>query len=131
MKKALSILLTIITFLTTGLNCSAKAGDVAGTYYSTDINTILNGYEIDSINIGGQTLVSAEDMHFYGFNVNWYQEYRELHISNAFRAMNGEPPTIKKSNYPSGMPLGNYYETDIIFFHCSACCICFCFMFFG
>lgn len=114
MKKMLSILLSIVMLLPTTVICSAKPGDVAGTYYSTDIHTILNGHEIDSINIGGQTLISAEDMHFYGFNVNWYQEYRQLHISNAFRAMNGEPPTIKKSNYPSGMPLGNYYETDII-----------------
>lgn len=114
MKKVLSILLSIVMLLPTTVICSAKSGDVAGTYYSTDIHTILNGHEIDSINIGGQTLISAEDMHFYGFNVNWYQEYRQLHISNAFRAMNGEPPTIKKSNYPSGMPLGNYYETDII-----------------
>ena len=114
MKRTLSLLLSIVMLLPTTVICSAKAGDVAGTYYSTDINTILNGHEIDSINIGGQTLISAEDMHFYGFNVNWYQEYRELHISNAFRAINGEPPTIKKSNYPSGMPLGNYYETDII-----------------
>lgn len=114
MKKALSILIFLIVLLLVNTVCSAKAGDVAGTYYSTDINTILNGYEIDSINIGGQTLISAEDMHFYGFNVNWYEEYRELHISNAFRAMNGEPPTIKKSNFPSGNPIGNYYETDII-----------------
>ena len=114
MKKMLSILLSIIMLLSTTVICSAKPGDIAGTYYSTDINTILNGYEIYSINIGGQTLISAEDMHFYGFNVNWYQEYRQLHISNAFRAMNGEPPTIKKSNFPSGMPIGNYYETDII-----------------
>ncbi len=113
MKKMLSILLLIVMLLSTTVICSAKTGDVVGIYYSTDINTILNGYEIDSINIGGQTLISAEDMHFYSFNVNWYQEYRELHISNAFHAINGEPPTIKKSNYRSGMPLGNYYETDI------------------
>ncbi|MBQ4145784.1 MAG: hypothetical protein IJD36_04060, partial [Clostridia bacterium] len=78
MKKVLSILLSIVMLLPTTVICSAKSGDVAGTYYSTDIHTILNGHEIESINIGGQTLISAEDMHFYGFNVNWYQEYRQL-----------------------------------------------------
>jgi len=114
MRKISAILLLIVILWSTTVICSAKSGDVVGNYYSTDIHTFLNGYEIDSINIGGQTLINAEDMHFYGFNVNWYQEKRELYISNAFRAVNGEPPTIKKSNYPSGTVLGNYYETDII-----------------
>lgn len=112
MKRILSFALIFIFILV--FPADAKSGDIAGVYYSTDISTILNGHEIDSINIGGQTLISAEDMHFFAFNVNWYQEYRELHIVNALRAMNGEPPTIKKSNYPSGMVLGNYYETDIV-----------------
>ena len=40
----------------------AASGDIAGVYYSTDIHTYVNGYEIDSINIGGQTLIKAEDM---------------------------------------------------------------------
>lgn len=114
MKKTLSILLSIIMILSATVICSAKSGDVVGAYYSTDITTLLNGCEIDAINIGGQTLISAEDMHFYGFNVNWYPENRELHISNAFRAINGEPPAVKKSGCPSGTPIGNYYETDII-----------------
>ena len=42
-----------------------KSGDIAGEYYSTDIHTILNGIEIDSINIGGRTLISAENMSYY------------------------------------------------------------------
>lgn len=114
MKKTLPIFISLVMLFSVTVLCSAKSGDVAGTYYSTDIRTFLNGYEIDSINIGGQTLISAEDMHFYGFNVDWYQENRELYIFNAFRAVNGEPPTVKKSNYPSGTVLGNYYETDIV-----------------
>jgi len=41
---------------------AARPGDIAGQYYSTDIRTYLNGVEIDAINIGGQTLISGEDM---------------------------------------------------------------------
>ena len=58
MKKICLIILSLIILSTTA---SAAPGDVAGVYYSTDINTILNGAEIMSINIGGQTLISAED----------------------------------------------------------------------
>ena len=92
----------------------AKTGDVAGTYYSTNIHTILNGVEIDSINIGGKTLISAENMMYFGFNVYWDPERRVLEIYDVENAVNGAPPTVKKSNYPGGMPIGQYYETDIL-----------------
>ncbi len=91
----------------------AVSGDIAGTYYSTNISAIVNGREIDSINIGGRTLISAEAMEQYGFGVYWEENERALYITHIVGAEIGETPVIKKSNYPSGMPLGNYYETDI------------------
>lgn len=91
----------------------AESGDVAGQYYSTDIHTYLNGAEIDSVNIGGQTLISAEDMDYYSFSVLWDEEARELYISRIYEETD-ETPVIKKSNYPSGEVIGNYYETDIV-----------------
>ena len=51
------------------LACFAKSGDIAGKYYSTDIKTYLTGAQIDAINIGGQTLISAEDMQYHSFFV--------------------------------------------------------------
>lgn len=112
MKKMIVFVLLIALIIPT--NAFAKSGDIAGVYYSTDIKTMLNGYEIDAINIGGQTLINAEDMHFYSFNV-WYSDAeRELHVSKAPRATNGVPPTVTKSELPSGSVLGNYYETDIV-----------------
>ena len=96
------------------MSVSAEVGDIAGQYYSTDIHTILNGNEIDSINIGGQTLINAEDMEYYYFSVNWDGEARQLDINKTSDETSGKPPVIKKSNYPSGMILGNYYETDIV-----------------
>ena len=92
----------------------AASGDIAGQYYSTDIHTYVNGYEIDSINIGGQTLIKAEDMKYFSFNVDWGEDTRSLYVRETEYAENGTPPTIKKSNYPSGMVLGDYYETDIV-----------------
>ena len=65
MKKMIVFVLLIALIIPT--NAFAKSGDIAGVYYSTDIKTMLNGYEIDAINIGGQTLINAEDMHFYSF----------------------------------------------------------------
>lgn len=112
MKKAFLLISIFILLISTTV--FAKPGDIAGVYYSTDINTILNEAEIDSINIGGQTLISAEDMIYFSFNVHWDSQERKLYVDSVPHATNGTPPTIKKSNYPSGMVLGNYFETDII-----------------
>lgn len=112
MKKLLILAGIIFTLFTASAH--AASGDIAGKYYSTDIVTTLNGYEIDSINIGGQTLIKAEDMKYFSFFVNWDEGERKLFIDEVEHATNGTPPEIKKSNYPSGMVLGDYYETDII-----------------
>lgn len=112
MKRIITIVL--IMFFALSFSAFAKSGDIAGKYYSTDICTFLNGCQIDSINIGGKTLISAEDMHYYGFYVFWDGAERQLHIYRQLHQINQKPPYIKKSNYPSGMVLGYYYETDII-----------------
>jgi len=111
MKKIL-FLLALLCFRMFGVE--AASGDIAGEYFSTSIGTFLNGYEIDSINIGGQTLISAEAMHFYSFNVFWDGSERTLRIYSVPHAANGAVPHIKKSNYPDGAVLGHYYETDIV-----------------
>lgn len=112
MKKLFVLLFLLLTI--PALQIQAKSGDIAGKYYSTDIVTTLNGAEIDAINIGGQTLISAESMYYYSFAVDWYAEKRELKILSVPHAINGIPPRVTKSNFPSGTPLGNYYETDIV-----------------
>ena len=110
MKKILAVLFVIFIV---SVSVLAKSGDIAGKYYSTDIVTTLNGVEIDAINIGGETLISAEDMKYYGFNVLWDSKARELRITSKDHADSGIPPEVKKSSLPSGSVLGNYYETDI------------------
>jgi len=92
----------------------AAAGDIAGEYYSTDIVTTLNGVEISSINIGGQTLISAEDMKDYGFEVNWRSDVKRLEVVNSHSQISGTPPTVERSDLPAGSVLGHYYKTDIV-----------------
>ena len=111
--KKFALLAAMLCLLLT-ICASAKSGDIAGKYYSTDIVTTLNGVEIDSINIGGQTLISAEDMYYYAFNVAWNATDRTLRVNSIDHATRGIPPAVKKSNRPSGSVLGYYYETDIV-----------------
>lgn len=111
MKKLTAFLILVLS-VSTGV--CAKSGDIAGHYYSTDIKTFLNGAEIDSINIGGQTLISGEDMHSYGFAVWWNEGDRTLMIDETANAANGAPPLVVKSQLTPGTPVGYYYETDIV-----------------
>ena len=110
--KICCILLAAIIGISTA--AFAKSGDIAGEYYSTDIITSLNGYEIDAINIGGQTLISAEDMQYYSFEVIWNAAERLLSVEKTLHAANGIPPAVEHSALPSGTPIGNYFETDIV-----------------
>lgn len=91
----------------------AKVGDVAGTYCATDIVTTLNGFPIEAINIGGNTLIDAEAMADYGFSVTWLPETRCLDITS-FGKPREIQPAVKGNERPVGASLGRYYETDII-----------------
>ncbi len=111
--KKLAVFVIVLCALMT-ICVGAKSGDIAGKYYSTDIVTTLNGVEIDAINIGGKTLISAEDMYYYSFDVVWNAQERTLRVNSIKHAENGIPPTVRKSDLPSGSVLGYYYETDIV-----------------
>ncbi len=117
MKKAIITLCAILSAcaVLTPMSVSAKVGDVVGTYYSTDIKTILNGSEIRSINIGGQTLICAENMENYGFTVLWNPTERALSISSADYKEVYAAKTLDKMAYiEPGLPISFYYETDIV-----------------
>lgn len=113
MKAKFLVLLILLLSLTAVIAVGAS-GDIAGQYYHTDIVTTLNGVEIDSINIGGETLISAEDMRYYGFDVTWYAQERELRIKSKQHATNGTPPKVTRTTSKPGTVRGNYYETDIV-----------------
>lgn len=114
MKKTVIFAMSALFICSGAEYVFAAPGDIAGQYYSTDIRTTLNGEEIDSINIGGKTLISAEDMIYYSFSVYWNPDVRTLEIYSVSHALNGAPPAVEKNDYPSGTVMGNYYDTDII-----------------
>lgn len=111
MKKYISMLLLFVLLILpvqgTGI------GAIAGQYYSTDIRTYLNGVEIDAINIGGKTLINAEDMAYYSFSVQWIPDTRELHVQSYPHASSGKPPAVRHTEETVGKPIGYYYITDI------------------
>jgi len=115
MRSYLSFLLAAFLLMTAFVLpvSAAHPGDIAGKYYSTDIVTTLNGTEIDAINIGGQTLISAEDMRYFGYSVIWNGEERTLRITQT-TAQIKNPPAVVRSQKPSGTVIGNYYVTDIV-----------------
>ena len=59
---------------------SGTPGTVAGNYYVTDIVTYFNGRRIDAYNTGGRTLIPAEELIHFGYNVIWNGEDMSLRI---------------------------------------------------
>ncbi len=111
MRKIIRTLL-ITSALVLGITSAYSAvGDVVGTIYSTDILASVNGKPIDAYNIGGRTVVIAEDLNKYGYNC-WYDEdTRKLEITSYFTESNYDIAEIPRGKV--GKVAGYIYETDI------------------
>ena len=114
MKRILLPFLLIGLLTQNSLAAQVPIGSVAGCYYGTDIVTTLNAEEIHAINIGGQTLICAEDMRHYGFSVVWDSDSRSLSIYRLFYSKDSTPPTVSRGDASIGTVLGHYYVTDIV-----------------
>ncbi len=115
MKKFLVSLMVVCVIISGfGTNVLARSGDIAGVYYATDIKTYLNGKEIPSINIGGETLISAEDMACYGFFVWWDSNERTLRVQENTGVVDDFNLVLPDNTIPAGTAIGNYFETDIV-----------------
>ncbi|MDR1542339.1 MAG: hypothetical protein LBU32_31060 [Clostridiales bacterium] len=95
---------------------AANPGTVDGNYYYTDIVTYLWNTPVNSINIGGVTLIDAESMSHYGFTVKWHSKERWLEIlagkeDISSAAKNGSLLDMKAGK--TGTVAGKYYYTDI------------------
>lgn len=113
MKKLLSILLFITSILIISTNAFAANGDVAGYIYSTDIVAYIDGMAVPSYNIGGKTVVIAEELANYGFDVIWNNETRRLSLYIMECPTTAPEYTPNKSN-KTGQIVGKIYETDIM-----------------
>ena len=113
MKKLLMILSLM---LLTAVGANAAPGDAVGEIYSTDILAYVNGSPIDSYNIGGQTVILAEDLCnndtgvHYGFDCVYDNSTRTLTLTSLFSKGNAD---ITVSRGSVGEIVGTVYETDI------------------
>ena len=94
MKKSvvlLSILALLAAVSATAAAKPLKIGDVIGKIYYTDIKTYIDGKPIESVNIGGRTMISAEELQYMGYLVEWNGTARALNItSNASHNISGK-----------------------------------------
>lgn len=105
MKK---LLLFAAVFLALFTNAQAKPGDKAGYIYATDIRTYINGIEVPSYNIGGKTVIIAEDTIA---DCTYSEQLRTLFINpiDKYNIIGGSNASSRKS----GTIVGRTYETDI------------------
>ena len=118
MKRIITFALALMMMLITSLSVSAATpGMLAGNYYYTDIVTYLNGTSVNTINIGGVTLIDAESMSHYGYTVIWRDNERWLEIVDrrtgeiSPEAANGS--LLDMSTGCPGSVAGRYFHTDI------------------
>ncbi len=113
MKKLL-ICLFVMVALTLSVPVYAES-NILGHIYSTDILTFVNGKPIAGYNIGGRTVVIAEDLIGYGFALRYNDELRMLEIISCFHTGELEPEPIERGRV--GQILGEVYQTDIVTYY--------------
>lgn len=110
------VLIIVLLFLVLPLAAHGEkmeVGTVIGKVMSTDIKTYINGYQIPSMNIDGSTVIVAEDLRGYGFDVIWDPAKRDLRITENL-SKEFKPITIENSDATkTGKILGDVLYTDI------------------
>lgn len=114
MNKKRVLALTLSAALASALVLPAQAvGEVMGHIYHTDIAAKIDGHPIRSYNIGGTTVVVAEDLRQYGFDVIWSAGERTLAVERApGKAADGDYQASGQGK-PAGTVAGNILATDI------------------
>lgn len=97
MRKNVILLMTAIMLFMIILPVSANVGDIVGKIYSTDIASDIDDMPIQSYNIGGKTVIIAEDLANYGFKVVWNEAGRRLDIHTGKIPENPPEPKISFS----------------------------------
>ncbi len=95
MKRIISLALTAIMLVVCAMpTLAANVGDVQAYTTYTDIVAYINHYLIESYNIDGYTVIVAEDLANYGFDVVWNGADRTLSISRNLSKNKVTQPTI-------------------------------------
>lgn len=90
-----------------------RVGDVVGSVLSTDIRAYLNGFPIPSMNVGGRTVIVAEDLRHYGFDVAWNPGRRTLVIRENPGKRIDPLPAGEAQDLAVGTPIKDVLHTDI------------------
>ena len=111
MKKALISALLTAALSLGSLTALANVGDVIGTAYNTDIVAYINNYAVPSYAVNGQSVIVAEDLSNFGFDVTWDNDTRSLNIT---RNNVNTPNEMTVSKFEkSGTKFADILETDI------------------
>ncbi len=111
MKKTLFAAAMVLTALFGAGSASAAVGDTAGTIYTTDILTQVDGLDIQSYCIDGETLIALEDLEPYGFTVYYNDNIRTVFVTKSGSPEENFHPSVSRGS--GGGIAGSYYETDI------------------
>ncbi len=89
----------------------AANGDIKDTIYTTDILTQVDGKNIQSYSIDGETLIALEDLENYGYTVYYNDNIRSVFITKTGTVNPDYNPSIERGKV--GGTAGYTYETDI------------------
>lgn len=112
MKKIIAIVVTVIMLMScTCMVAQAKVGDVIGSALHTDIVVYINNYAVPSYAVNGTSVIVAEDLKNFGFDVIWDGGIRTLVLR---RNQNPQPtPMFVSKGYTTGTKYTNILATDI------------------
>ncbi len=115
MKKTALLLIVTLLFSLVSLGASANVGSVIGQACHTDITARINGYDIASYNVNGNTYIIAEDLADYGFAVVWNSQKRTILIDRDKSVFKIYPTYTKPSVAPYlvGKSAHKILSTDI------------------
>ncbi|MDU0201044.1 hypothetical protein ACYEXS_07430 [Paenibacillus sp. MAH-36] len=92
---------------------ASSVGERVGEVVSTDIAAYVNGKQIPSMNIAGETAIAVEDLRESGFDVSWSPRARTLRI--APKAVGEQAPvdtTLMRE--PATLPIGTHLK-DVLY----------------
>ncbi len=87
-------------------------GQDIGDVVTTNILTTINGYNVPTYNIGGNTIVIASDLDRFGFDIKWNEGDRSVSIERNYSKIIF-PIEVEKSKVPYGKKIMDVIYSDI------------------
>lgn len=109
----LVFILFAIMMITLPVYAEMPVGTVIGEVVSTDIVATIDHQPIPSFNYNGYTIVIAEDLRSYGFDVRWKPAERRLEVTRSPSIEVIGNKNSKENMIESGVKLHQVLHTDI------------------